>query len=102
MTTHIVLISYGVLLILGGYFGFKKGSTVSLIMGLSSGILVLFGVWLLSINPKVAWISLSFLNILLLGSFISRLVKTRKFMPSGMLLLVTLVVLIFCLKNIIH
>jgi len=96
MTTNIVLIAYGFFLILGGFLGFKKGSKISLIMGLCSGVLVLLGVWLLTFTPKVAWIFLTCLNALLSLSFISRLAKTRAFMPSGMLLLITLAVLAFC------
>jgi uncharacterized membrane protein (UPF0136 family) len=97
MTTDIVLIVYGLFLILGGFLGFRKGSKISLIMGLGSGILVLVGVWLLTFTPKTAWVFLTCLNALLCVSFISRLLKTRVFMPSGMLLLITLAVLVFCL-----
>ena len=101
MIANIVLITYGLFLILGGFMGLKKGSKISLIMGLLSGIFVLVGVWLLTVTPKPAWIFLSTLNILLAVSFISRLIKTRKIMPSGMLLLVTLGVLVFCVKHLI-
>jgi uncharacterized membrane protein (UPF0136 family) len=99
MITNIVLIAYGFFLILGGFLGFRKGSKISLIMGLGSGILVLVGVWLLTFTPREAWIYLSSLNVLLSVVFISRLIKTRAFMPSGMLLLVALVVLVFCLTH---
>ena len=102
MTANIVLITYGLFLILGGFMGLKKGSKVSLFMGLGSGILGLLGVWLLTFSPKPAWISLTCLNVLLSVSFISRLIKTRKFMPSGMLLLVTLGVLVFCLAHLVN
>jgi uncharacterized membrane protein (UPF0136 family) len=99
MTASIILTAYGFFLILGGFLGFKKGSKISLIMGLSSGILVFIGVWLLTFNPKTAWIFLICLNVLLSVSFISRVIKTRAFMPSGMLLLIVLAVLIFCLAH---
>lgn len=99
MNTNSVLIAYGSFLIAGGFMGLKKGSKVSLIMGLSSGILVFGGLWLLGFNPKVAWIFLTGLNVLLSLAFISRLIKTRKFMPSGMLFVVTLGVLIYCLTK---
>ena len=95
--TKIVLITYGLFLIFGGFMGYKKGSKVSLFMGLGSGILVFLGVWLLSFIPKPAWIFLICLNVLLSLAFTSRVIKTRKFMPSGMLLLITLIVLAFCL-----
>jgi len=79
--------------------GLKKASKVSLIAGLSSGILVLMGVWIMGFAPRPAWIFLSCLNGLLCLAFISRLIKTRKFMPSGMLLLAALAVLIFCIVH---
>jgi len=96
MTNEIVLITYGLFLVLGGFLGLKKGSRISFIMGLGSGILVLLGAWLLTFDPKTALISLICLTALLSLSFISRLIKTRKFMPSGMLLSITLAVLVFC------
>jgi len=99
MTANIILIVYGLFLIIGGFLGFKKGSKISLIMGVGSGVLVFLGVGLLAFNPKAAWISLSCLNVLLSVSFLSRLIKTRAFMPSGMLLMITLGVLIFCLTH---
>jgi uncharacterized membrane protein (UPF0136 family) len=99
MTTNIILAAYGLFLILGGFLGFKKGSMISLIMGVSSGILVFAGIWLLTFNSKGAWIFLTCLNLVLSVSFTSRLIKTRKFMPSGMLLSITLAVLIFCLTQ---
>ena len=99
MITQLILIVWGFFLILGGFMGLKKGSKVSLIAGLASGILVLLGVWFLSVNQYAAWIYLSVLNALLTVSFTSRLLKTRKFMPSGMLLLMTLAVLVFSLSH---
>lgn len=96
MTTHIVLIAYGLFLIIGGFLGFKKGSKISLIMGVSSGILIFVGLWLLTFTPRIAWIFLTCLDVLLSLSFISRLIKTRAFMPSGMLLLIALAFLFFC------
>ncbi len=99
MIHNIILITYALFLILGGFLGFKKGSKISLVMGLSSGVLILLGVWLLTFTPKPAWIFLTCLNVLLCISFISRLIKTRTFMPSGMLLSITLAVLIFCLTH---
>ncbi len=99
MTNYIVLIAYGLFLILGGFMGLKKGSKVSLIMGSGSGILVLGAAWFLSINPQAAWAFLICLNALLSAAFVSRLIKTRAFMPSGMLLVITLAVLIFCITR---
>ncbi|MDE2231844.1 MAG: TMEM14 family protein [Candidatus Omnitrophica bacterium] len=99
MTAGIILTVWGLLLILGVFLGFKKGSKVSLIAGASCGILVFLGIWILSFAPKPGWVFLSCLNFLLSLNFLSRLLKTKKFMPSGMLLILTLAVLIFCLAG---
>ena len=99
MLDKIILIAYGLFLMVGGYWGFKKGSKVSLVMGVSSGLLVLLSLWIMSFNPSVSWIFLSCISGLLALSFLMRLIKTKKFMPSGMLLLISLLVLIFCLTH---
>ena len=95
----IILIAYGAFLMIGGYFGFKKGSMVSLAMGLGSGLMVWLGVWLMTINPKGAWIFLSCLNGFLMLTFLLRVLKTHAFMPSGMLLIFSLGMLAFCLMR---
>jgi uncharacterized membrane protein (UPF0136 family) len=98
MLDKIILIVWGIMLIAGGYFGFKKaGSTMSLAMGVGSGLLMFLGLWLMTINPKGAWIFFSCLNGFLACVFLIRVVKTHAFMPSGMLLLLSLGVLAFCL-----
>jgi uncharacterized membrane protein (UPF0136 family) len=99
MLNQIVLGAYGVFMMVGGYLGFKKGSTVSLAMGLGSGLLIFIGLWLLSVNPKGAWTFLSCLTGVLALTFVIRLVKTGAFMPSGMLLIITAAVFVFCLVH---
>lgn len=78
-----ILIGYVVLLIAGGWMGFRKaGSKVSLITSAVSGaILALCALQVLPASLRVAQVVLG----LLLLVFVMRLVKTRKFMPSGML-----------------
>ncbi len=93
----VILIAYGIFLIVGGYFGFKKGSMISLAMGVGSGLMVFLGIWLMTINPRGAWIFLSCLNGFLACAFLIRVVKTQAFMPSGMLLMFSTAVLVFCL-----
>jgi uncharacterized membrane protein (UPF0136 family) len=96
MLDKVILIAYGLFLMVGGYFGYKKGSMVSLAMGVGCGLLVFLGVWLLTINPR-SWIFLSAVCGFLSAVFLIRLVKTHAFMPSGMLLIISLAVLAFCL-----
>lgn len=77
------------LLVAGGFIGFvKAGSKVSLIASVASAIplaLTAAGILPFVVAPVVLG--------LLVVQFIIRLTKTRKFMPSGMLLVITLLAL---------
>ena len=97
MIEKIVFIGYALFMFVGAYFGWKKGSNISLFAGLGSGLMVFLGLWLMTINPRGAYIFLSCLTGILSVVFLIRLLKTQSFMPSGMLLVVTLAVLIFTL-----
>jgi uncharacterized membrane protein (UPF0136 family) len=92
-----VFVGYAIFLLVGAFFGFKAGSKVSLFAGTFSGLLVLFGVMLLGKDPRNGFLFLSILNGLLCVSFLMRLLKTKKFMPSGMLLTVSAGALVFSL-----
>jgi uncharacterized membrane protein (UPF0136 family) len=93
----VIFVGYAVFLFVGGYFGWKKGSAVSLYMSGVSGLLMLLGVWLLTVNPKAATILIACVTGVLCLTFLIRLIKTQNFMPSGMLLILTLAVLVFTL-----
>jgi len=81
----IILLVYGLLLLSGAYFGLKAGSKMSLYMGIITGLLVLSCLSLDFIKGIV------FISGLLCIVFLMRLLKTKKFMPSGMLLLMSIV-----------
>jgi uncharacterized membrane protein (UPF0136 family) len=87
MSAQLVLWVYIVLLLAGGLAGYlKAGSAVSLIAsGISAVLLALFALDLLPF--QYYWIVL----LLLIGIFGLRLAKTKKFMPSGMMLILTAV-----------
>lgn len=87
---HTVLWIYIVLLLVGGLIGFFKGkSQVSLVMSASfAAALVLCALGII-FKLYVADILLA----LLLVVFAMRLAKTKKFMPAGMMLVATLIVL---------
>ena len=99
MMDKIIFIAYAVFMLVGGYFGWKKGSSVSLVAGIGSSFLMFLGVWLMTINPRGAYIFISLVTGVLSVVFLIRLSKTHSFMPSGMLLFVTLAVLIFTLTR---
>jgi len=83
-------IGYGILTLVGGIMGYIKAkSQASLISGLISGSLLIFagGAQLMG----QSWgLTLAAISAVLVVVFILRLVKTRKFMPAGMLILASL------------
>ena len=90
---EIVLIAYGVLVAAGGIFGYVKSqSRPSLIAGSVSGLfLVVAG--LLVLMGVAAGAHFGFaVNVLLVVLFGMRFGKTPKFMPSGMMLVLSVVV----------
>ncbi len=92
---EITLGLYALLLGAGGLIGyFKAGSRASLVAGTSSAAAALLALWLWSKNRQLG-ISLGLiLSIVLFLLFAYRYAaKTRKFMPSGLLAVVSLVVL---------
>ena len=87
-----VFVIYGILMLAGGIFGFMKaGSKASLITGIASGILIFTGVGLLGTAYATGRAVLAVTSFILSGVFGIRLLKTRKFMPSGMLLVLSLI-----------
>jgi len=88
--TNKVLWIYIVLLVIGGLIGFLKGkSKVSLIMSVCfAAALSLCAVGVL-FRPMA-----DILLVALMIVFAMRLAKTKKFMPSGMMLVLTLVALV--------
>jgi uncharacterized membrane protein (UPF0136 family) len=91
--TQIIIIVYGGILLAGGYFGSKAGSKVSLVMGVVSGLLAWLGACLVGMNPKCGYSFLTALSGFLSVVFLVRLLKTKKIMPAGMLLIINGVVL---------
>ena len=89
-----VLWIYIVLLLVGGLIGFFKGrSKVSLITSaVFAAILVLAQTGIF--DPKVERILVNVLMAVLLVVFAMRLAKTKKFMPSGLMLVVTIPALV--------
>jgi uncharacterized membrane protein (UPF0136 family) len=93
---QIVLGIYAVLLAVGGVIGYTKaGSKPSLIAGVSSGVLALLALFLSLQNRTMGMGLACLLSIFLFIFFGYRYAaKTRKFMPAGLLSVVSLVVLV--------
>ena len=85
---------YAVLLGVGGLIGFlKAGSRPSLIAGLSSAVIALISLALTWMGGFGFWIGL-ILAVLMTATFAVRFRKTSKFMPSGMLAVVSVVMVV--------
>jgi uncharacterized membrane protein (UPF0136 family) len=93
MNPNTVLWIYIVLLLVGGLFGFFKAkSKVSLITSaISAALLILTAIPLF--QPAIARTLADIIMAALLVVFAIRLSKTKKFMPSGMMLVVTVLAL---------
>jgi len=90
MRPEIILWIYIVLLVIGGLIGFlKAGSKVSLIMSVSFAALLSLCAARMIFQPYVADIILAALLVV----FGHRLTKTKKFMPSGFMLVLTVAAL---------
>ena len=96
----LIPVGYAVFLLFGGAMGWKAGSRVSLIMGLISSLLVFAGSLWVNRNPSSGYLYLTVIAGALCGVFLMRLLKTKKIMPSGALLAVSLGFLIFCAMRI--
>ena len=93
--TAIEIWVYGVMMMLGGVIGFVKvGSKASLISGVGMGLALLasgFGVWSGSYNSIVVAEVIATLLVVL---FAIRFAKTRRFMPAGMLAILSVVAVV--------
>ena len=90
MTPTRVLWVYIIVLVIGGLVGFLKAkSRVSLIMSVSFAAALSLCAAGIIFQPYVADILLAALLVV----FAMRLVKTRKFMPAGLMLVITIAAL---------
>jgi len=99
MCPHTVLWIYIVLLVVGGLIGFlKAGSKVSLITSAVAAAALIVTAIPNLLSPGVARALANIIMAALLVTFALRLAKTKKFMPAGLMLLITIIVL--ALRNI--
>ena len=89
---RIYFVIFGILTILGGVMGYVKAqSTVSLIAGGVSGILLLLADYLLPGNLVAGLVLALVVSLLLFGQFLPRFIRTRKLMPAGLMTLLSLI-----------
>lgn len=99
---NIAVIVYGVLAIVGGVIGYKTaGSKVSLISGSISGVVLLVA-GIASLLGQGWGLTLgSLVSAILIIVFLSRLWKTRKFMPAGLMIIAGIAVLVVTVPQVI-
>jgi uncharacterized membrane protein (UPF0136 family) len=94
MNPNTILWLYIVLLVAGGLIGFlKAGSKVSLITSAASAALLVLTAIPGLFSPSLRVGLADLIMAALLVVFAVRLTKTKKFMPSGMMLAITLIAL---------
>ena len=87
-TALIIALIYGILAMVGGIIGYlKSASKPSLISGIISGLLILIGVFRAARGVASGLWVVKIVTLLLVIVFIIRLVKTKKFMPAGLMVM---------------
>ncbi len=96
---EVVLGVYALLLAVGGVIGYTKaGSRPSLIAGLLSAFAAFVALLITPSNPRFGLAAAALVALVLAGFFGYRFVaKTRKFMPAGLLAVLSVLVLVFAL-----
>jgi uncharacterized membrane protein (UPF0136 family) len=85
------IIIYAFLVAFGGIFGYLKAkSKPSLISGVASGVALGITWFIARNNPKIGVGIAGLIAAVLLVTFIIRLIRTRKFMPAGLMMLLSL------------
>lgn len=95
---------FAVLLIVGGFIGYKKsGSKISMYSGLLFGIIILNFLHHGITCPDMKWnyVSVAAASSILSITFLIRTLKTKKMMPSGMLLVLSIIGVIIALMQIV-
>ena len=94
-TTAVIVWAYGVLMAVGGVIGYVKvRSKASLLSGVGFGLMLLASGYEVWRGSRKGLAASAVMAALLMAIFAVRLVKTRRFMPAGVLALLSLAALI--------
>ncbi len=81
------ILVYALAVALGGVFGYIKAkSNMSLITGLVSGAALLAAWFFATTKPETGLAIATVIGAVLVVVFITRLIRTRKFMPAGLMM----------------
>jgi uncharacterized membrane protein (UPF0136 family) len=69
----------------------KAGSTISLVSGAISGVLILIAAFLLPGNATAGLALGGFVSLLLIGYFLPAFLRTHKVMPAGMMSILSII-----------
>ena len=96
--TKIYFIFFGLLTIVGGTIGYvKAGSTISLIAGAITGILLLVAAFLLPGHVVIGLLLVGFISFLLAAQFLPAFIRGGKMMPAGMMSLLSILGIVFAI-----
>lgn len=99
---NILFSIYAVLMLVGGYMGYAKAqSKMSLIMGIVSAVVIFLGVYVTRNSPQLGYAIITTMTAFLVISFAIRFMKTHQFMPSGMLLALSLIMFIISVMQVL-
>lgn len=94
--TKIYFIVFGLLTIAGGVMGYvKAGSTISLVAGAISGVLLLVAAFLLPGHVVAGLVIGGLVSLLLAGQFLPAFFRTGKMMPAGMMSVLSILGIVF-------
>ena len=83
---RIYFIVFGILTIAGGIIGYvKAGSTISLVAGSISAVLLFIAAWLIPEQQAAGLIMAVVVSLLLAGQFVPKFFRTFKIMPAGLM-----------------
>lgn len=96
----ILVLVYGLLILVGGIFGYiKAGSLVSLMMGSGFAFLVLVSGFIMLKNFQVGSLIALILASILTLFFSYRMIKTESFMPGGLMAILSLFIVLSLLYS---
>jgi uncharacterized membrane protein (UPF0136 family) len=96
----IIQLLYGIIAIVGGIIGYVSAkSTVSLIMGIVSGLIILTAAYMLFQNNFTGVYIALVISLILSIVFAIRFTKSFSFMPSGLMLLLSVISLGFSIYS---